>query len=183
MKQKRARVRLDPEVRKRQILDVAADLFVERGFEAVDIADIAAQAEVSRAAIYKYFPSTEAILKRLLEGAIAEVLADLTPLMERSTFSGNASDFEEIFATLLRHPRALRLIHSGGGPIFRKYRQYFLFERLTRQLEVLIPKDRPPHQMLIFSVVLEALAFEVTVQPDLDAGALGKTLATLLTKS
>ena len=52
--------------RRRQLLDGAARLFAERGFRAVSIEDLAADAGVSGPAVYRHFASKEAILADLL---------------------------------------------------------------------------------------------------------------------
>ena len=54
-----------------RLREVALDLFVERGFDAVSVDDIAEVAEVSKTTFYRYFPSKE----ELLFGRAAEHLA------------------------------------------------------------------------------------------------------------
>ena len=50
------RRRLSAEVRREQILEVASQLFIERGFENVKMADIAEHLQTSRPNIYTYLP-------------------------------------------------------------------------------------------------------------------------------
>ena len=56
----------EKESRVQQILDSAAAVFYEKGFEAATIEDIAARAEISKAAIYLYFKSKEEIYAQVL---------------------------------------------------------------------------------------------------------------------
>jgi AcrR family transcriptional regulator len=73
--------------RRRQILQAAARLFADRGFRAVSIEDLGAAAGVSGPAVYRHFPSKEAILadllvgvsRRLLDGGVAEGAAARSP--------------------------------------------------------------------------------------------------------
>jgi AcrR family transcriptional regulator len=72
---KKARTRL-------AIADVATRLFVERGFEEVTVADIAAAAEVSVKTIFNYFSSKEELFFDRADeviGAIADAVIDRAP--------------------------------------------------------------------------------------------------------
>ncbi|MCX5403191.1 TetR/AcrR family transcriptional regulator [Streptomyces sp. NBC_00335] len=44
---------------RRQLAATALELFLERGFDAVSVADVAAAAEVSKPTLFRYFPSKE----------------------------------------------------------------------------------------------------------------------------
>ena len=61
------RTRMRPEERRQQILNVALDLFAQRGFEEVTIGDIASAMNIVRPTIYIYFPSTNAILDAIFD--------------------------------------------------------------------------------------------------------------------
>ncbi len=59
----------DPDLlerRRREILDVAQDLFLEKGFKATTVRQICQLAGVNQASIYDYFPSKRDILQQLL---------------------------------------------------------------------------------------------------------------------
>src|SRR5438874_7692341 len=53
--------------RRQEILKAARELFFERGFEGTTIDEIAKGAELSKGAVYLYFPSKEEIYFSLLE--------------------------------------------------------------------------------------------------------------------
>jgi AcrR family transcriptional regulator len=61
------------EARPDEVLDAALALFIERGFAATRVEDIAAQAGLSKGAVYLYFPSKEAILEGLVKRAVLPV--------------------------------------------------------------------------------------------------------------
>ena len=69
--------------RRQQLLDASARLFADRGFHSVSIEDLGATVGISGPAVYRYFPSKEAILaellvgasQRLFDGGLAEVRA------------------------------------------------------------------------------------------------------------
>lgn len=60
--------------RRSQILDTAAELFAARGFHGVSVADLGAACGVSGPALYKHFPSKEAILAEMLVSISEELL-------------------------------------------------------------------------------------------------------------
>lgn len=62
--------------RRQEILDTAADLFLERGFHGVGIDAIGKAVGVSGPAIYHHFSGKDEILARLLEGAMDRVEVD-----------------------------------------------------------------------------------------------------------
>ncbi|HVH22635.1 MAG TPA: TetR/AcrR family transcriptional regulator [Pseudonocardia sp.] len=61
--------------RRAQILTVAAQLFAQRGFHGVSIADLGAAVGVSGPALYRHFPGKEALLAELLVGISEHLLA------------------------------------------------------------------------------------------------------------
>jgi AcrR family transcriptional regulator len=63
---KKPRKRLPAAERKKQILSSAVKVFARSNYRAARVADIAAEAGISEAAIYKYFPSKERIFLEIL---------------------------------------------------------------------------------------------------------------------
>jgi AcrR family transcriptional regulator len=61
--------------RRAQILAVAAELFARHGFHGVSIADLGAAVGVSGPALYRHFPSKEALLAEMLVGISEHLLA------------------------------------------------------------------------------------------------------------
>jgi AcrR family transcriptional regulator len=62
-------------VRRAQILDTAARLFAERGFHGVSVAELGAACGISGPALYKHFPSKDAMLAEMLVRISEELLA------------------------------------------------------------------------------------------------------------
>jgi len=71
------RVVKHPDIRRAELLDRAAALFVQRGYENVSLNDLIADAGVSKGAFYHWFPSKDALVAALAErsarGAFAAV--------------------------------------------------------------------------------------------------------------
>ncbi|MGN0065663.1 MAG: TetR/AcrR family transcriptional regulator [Nocardioides sp.] len=60
--------------RRQQILDTAAELFAQRGFHGVSVVDLGAAAGISGPALYKHFPSKDAVLAEMLVAISEELL-------------------------------------------------------------------------------------------------------------
>lgn len=63
------------DARPSELTAAALDLFVERGFAATRLDDVAAQAGVSKGTLYLYFDSKEALFKAVIEEGIVPMLA------------------------------------------------------------------------------------------------------------
>lgn len=61
------------EARPDEVLDAALELFVEKGFAATRVEDVARRAGLSKGAIYLYFSSKEALLEGLVRRAIVPI--------------------------------------------------------------------------------------------------------------
>src|ERR1700685_722468 len=59
---------------RRLIAETAARLFVERGFDAVPVAEVARAAEVSETTVFNYFPTKEDLIYQGLEAFEDELL-------------------------------------------------------------------------------------------------------------
>lgn len=118
----RTRVREDPEVRKRRILDASAHLFATRGFADTTVRDIADAVEVLSGSLYHYFSSKEAIL----EAVMREFMLDLSAGVEE--IAASPAPAGERFDALVRH--AFAQIDARPFHV-RTYQAEFL--RLTGQ--------------------------------------------------
>jgi AcrR family transcriptional regulator len=59
------------------ICDLARDLFIARGYGAVTVAEIAAQAEVAVTTLFNYFPTKESLIFDLEDEIDADILATI----------------------------------------------------------------------------------------------------------
>ena len=124
------------DISEKRILEVARDLFLERGIAATEMKEIAARAQIGRSSLYRYFPSKEDLAFQIA----AEILAALQPqnLPETECTDGRAqlrAVLEQITALLLTHPREVRLLDefdqlfSGPYPEIEAARRYVEFNR------------------------------------------------------
>jgi AcrR family transcriptional regulator len=56
----------ETQTRRQQLLDTAAELFAQRGFHGVSVTELGAACGISGPALYKHFPSKEALLAEML---------------------------------------------------------------------------------------------------------------------
>lgn len=133
------------EARPEEILEAALDEFTERGFEAARMEDVARRAGLSKAGVYLYFKSKEAVLSALIE-------AKVRPLAQRLEMlaTGGAADppaalraMAGAAAMLLREPRVtavprLVLGLSGRFPELVGFYRKSVAEPARAALETLI---------------------------------------------
>ena len=73
-----------------ELTAAALELFVEKGFAATRLEDVAARAGVSKGTLYLYFDSKEELFKAVIQSAVVPVLAQGEQIFEN--FNGTASD-------------------------------------------------------------------------------------------
>lgn len=85
--QKTPRISKEPEVRRQEILDTAMNVFMEKGYEAAAMRDIAAAMHVVPGLCYRYFPSKQALYEAALDAYVGEITAPMISLMEEEADS------------------------------------------------------------------------------------------------
>lgn len=122
---RRAGTRLMPRAeREEQMLEVAGEVFAERGFHAASMDDIAERADISKPMLYAYFGNKEGLYsaymervgRSLLETMAAAVDPELEPARQvyasMAAFLGFVEAHREGWAVLQRE-----LAAGGGGPL------------------------------------------------------------------
>lgn len=71
------RVVKHPDIRRAELLDRAAELFVRHGYDNVSLNDVIADAAVSKGAFYHWFPSKDALIEALAERSAREAFAGI----------------------------------------------------------------------------------------------------------
>lgn len=79
-----------PEDRPQELVAAALDLFVEKGFTATRLDDVAARAGVSKGTLYLYFDGKEALFKAVIESAVIPAVAEGEQLVRE--FRGSSAD-------------------------------------------------------------------------------------------
>lgn len=116
------------EARPAELMAAALDLFVERGFAATKLDDVAARAGVSKGTLYLYFASKEELFKAVIQQGILPVLVQGEEMLEQH--QGDASSllqtmlmtwWEMIGATDLAGIPKLMISEAGNFPEVAQY--------------------------------------------------------------
>jgi len=104
-----------------RILDVAEELFAERGFAGTTLRHVAARVGVRNPSIYNHFASKEALYEAVLARGIGPILETLTEFVEAGpeTYSDPRAVVERVMGVLAEHANLPRLVlHEtlAGGP-------------------------------------------------------------------
>ena len=111
-----------------ELVAAALDLFVERGFAATRLDDVAARAGVSKGTLYLYFESKEALFKAVIEEAIVPLLASAEDVIAND--QGTSIDllrrllngwWEQIGATRLAGVPKLIIAEARNFPAVAQY--------------------------------------------------------------
>jgi AcrR family transcriptional regulator len=102
------RVVKHPDIRRAELLDRAAGLFLQHGYENVSLNDLIADAGVSKGAFYHWFPSKDALVTALAERSAREAFAGIEDAL--AACDGNAL---ERLNTVLRAGFEVNIAESG----------------------------------------------------------------------
>jgi AcrR family transcriptional regulator len=118
---------------RRLLAETAGKLFVERGFDAVRVAEIARAANVSEPTVFNYFPRKEDLVFSGLEGYEDDLL---TTIRERPT----GQSVFDAFATFIRQPRGL--LTAGDENIATRLREV---ARMITDSPALLAREQQIH--------------------------------------
>jgi len=144
--------RLQSDERRALLLERATKLFGEHGYDALSMAQIAREAEISKALLYHYFPSKH----KLFEAALT---AGAMELRDRTTPDSSLSPAEQVSATLdvflawvHERPKAYaKMLESAGAREVRETMGQVRIETAERILGALGPDgERPATRAAVF---------------------------------
>ena len=137
----RARRARRKESRPSELLQAALELFIERGFAATRLEDVASRAGVSKGTLYLYFRSKDELFKAVVRGGILPAIAKAEALVGQ--FAGSTSDllraivtgiWSSVGSTLLSGIPKLIISESGNFPDLA---QFYYREVIQRGLAVM----------------------------------------------
>lgn len=183
------------QAQRERILNAAQQCFVEHGFHAASMANIADTAEMSAGLIYRYFESKNeiivAIIERQLELLHAE-LAQLDDSVDLSTrFAEGCSGcgpgkipglspalILEMSAEATRNPKIAAALATFDNAV-----RADIIDLLSRGKDnggYGLPKDIAPARAMMIQCLVEGLKVRATREPDIDKTVLKKALDEVL---
>ena len=164
------RQRLSDE-KKRKLEDTALALFLQRGFNAVGLRDLAAEADVSLGNVYNHFENKRALFEAIVDRLYAEFAAATEPLAQflaTARLPEDLARFGEVMGTMVeRHRAYLTLVYVdiaefGGVHVRPHYAQL-----AARFAAVVAPQHALPawaEPGLVFSTVYLTFATHFVVE-------------------
>lgn len=112
---RRARSPAAKDARRQALVDAAADVFGERRYSAVSMAEIARRAGVAKGTTYLYFPTKETLFLDLFLRRLSAWTEQVMPLLQAAQ---SPKDVADAFAdTLAHHEQLVRLIGLLHGTL------------------------------------------------------------------
>ena len=110
------------EERKEQITEAATKVFAKQGFDKARMDDIAAEANLSKGALYLYFKSKDAIITHLLERLFEREFSNLKSLDDDNLSASEqlVSYTDQTVANIQNWSRIIPIMYEFLGRLFRQ---------------------------------------------------------------
>jgi AcrR family transcriptional regulator len=156
-----SRRQAEAEARHHRIVDEATSLFLDNGFGATSIGDIAAAAGVSPQTIYATFGSKAGVLARAIDVAVAGDYEEV-PAFDRAPLLQDTAEFTA-------YARYLRMLNDRVAPLIRVMEQASAADRSLAELRgALIERIRSDCRRWITQIGSKALRPGLTDQEAAD---------------
>ena len=158
----RPRKRLSAEERSVQILRSAVTVFARSNYRAATVADIAAEAGISEAAIYKYFPSKKSLFLQSLRHMSERVIVLWRREVDNEPDAVRAIENMAMtyYRRMMKHPEELKVQFQA------------ISEVDDQEIATQLRQDHRNYRRFIEKVVKKALR-QGTVRRDLDVPTMG----------
>jgi AcrR family transcriptional regulator len=122
---RRRRVVKPPDQRRREILEAAAELFAQLGYDVATVKAIATRAGVAAGTVYLYFPSKDAMLHALKEdfeaGLLERVAAIATAVLAEEDATGEIVGYQEVVERLIDGMVAYSLENKADTDVLARH--------------------------------------------------------------
>lgn len=156
--------------RKQQILDAAIAVFARLGFRAARMDDVAEQVGLSKAALYLYYKSKDAIIAALLQRLFAQEFKQLQALVE-------SENKEPVVEQLLILARQFAAMMQGMGRLMPIAFEFYAIAGRDKQVRQFLKEYFTDYRRLLARLIERGI--ERREFRDIDAEATAITLVAL----
>jgi AcrR family transcriptional regulator len=168
-------VRLPAAHRRRQLLDVARDLFAARGFHSTSMDDVAVAAGVTKPVLYQHFRSKRGLYSELLNDVGTVLLAEIAEATGRLT-GGRArveAGFTAYFRYVAANQSAFRLLFGASvrnDAEFARVAERVVAD-IAATIATLIEVDASDEQRLVLAHAIVGIAESTSRRALIETGA------------
>jgi len=127
------------EMRRREILSAARELFCEYGFDQIGMEDVAKKVGISKAAIYFYYKSKLELFIAMIKSSLDQLVSDLKAALKDESKKGIKNRLDAVLHSLSLHAPMIssmrRLFETGGIPVVPTRHMTLFTERITPSIE------------------------------------------------
>lgn len=136
------RVSKDPEIRRKELMDAAEELFLEKGYENVEVSSIVKKVGVAQGTFYYYFKSKEAVLDAIIDEYVSILIEDMEDI-------ANQKDITSIEKLMKLFPFSLSFPGDHEGIM------YYLQEEKNVQLRMKLEQRFPQETIGLFTRIIK----------------------------
>jgi len=170
------------DARPQELLDAAIDLFVERGYAATRLEDVARRAGVSKGTLYLYYENKEDLFKAVVRGSIVPVIGDAETSV--AEFDGHSADllrqltlswWQRLGATKVSGIIKLVMAEADNFPELACFYQDEVIRRGTRAMSTMLergiargdfrPINVPIMTQVLFAPLLALITWKHSIGP------------------
>jgi AcrR family transcriptional regulator len=127
------------EIRRREILSAARDLFYEHGFDQVGMEDVAKSVGITKAAVYFYYKSKLELFIAMVKSSLDQLVSDLKAALKDESKKGVKNRLDAVLHSLGRHVPLIssmrRLFETGGTSVVPARHMMLFTKRITPGIE------------------------------------------------
>ena len=134
------RISKEPEVRKHEIADTAMQIFVEKGYEATSMKDIAKAVNVVPGLCYNYFKSKYELYEYAITLYANECITPLVAILqsEEETLDGYFRKIMDVFIRNDGKEKYHNFFHKDGNQLFHKQLEIIMNDKAQPYMEKFI---------------------------------------------
>lgn len=130
-----ARITKDPEIRKKEFVKAAKELFMEKGFDETSVNDITNRVGMSYGSFFYYFKSKKKVMKAVISDNLNNWKKFMTNLVENDEISA-LQKIQTVFGLTIKSQKSKQNINEffrkeGNAVMYREYRE--------KSREIIIP--------------------------------------------